>query len=143
MMLPLQFVIRLFLAALLPLGVVLPALAISSSSSGRAAPLAASPERSAMSQDQSKADATVEMAAGGFKPATVSVKPGQTVRFVNKDDRDYSLTTSDKKLKNFASGTVAPKNEWTYRVPGDTAAGSYAYNCKLRPRAKGTIKVAP
>lgn len=144
MMVPVQFVIRLFLAALLPLGVVLPALALGSTQS-RPEPARIqsgfSLSMTAIAQNQPKADAIVTLREGGFSPATVSAKPGQLVRFINNDERDYSLVTNDENLSSFSSGIIKPRKSWDFRVPSGTAAGNYAYTCKFRPRAKGTLRI--
>ncbi len=132
MMPPLKFVLRLFLLALVPMGLVLPALAFG--------PGASSSDRVDLSARQETA-VTVTMRDGTFNPATVDVAPGGRIKWVNADDRDYQLASSSKGLKAFKSGTIKRNGSWTYRVPSDASAGTYAYNCKLRPRAKGTIRV--
>ena len=130
--------LRLFLFALLPIALALPALAF----------VSRAPSRTPLARQQPRADVTVTIEEGRFSPNPVSVRAGQTVRWVNRDDRDYSLAPDDEggeggeaKLKGFASGTIKAGSSWTYRVPADASAGSYAYACRFRPRAKGTVRV--
>lgn len=134
MMPPLKFVLRLFLIALVPMALVLPALAFAPDGQrGDRVNLAA--------RQDSAATVTVTMREGAFNPSTVSVKAGARIKWVNADDRDYSLASSNKVLATFKSGTIKRNGSWTFTVPSDLAAGNYAYACKLRPRAKGTIRV--
>ena len=128
-----RFMLRLFLFALLPIALALPALAF----------VSREPSRTPLVRQQPSADVTVTIEEGRFSPDPVSVRAGQTVRWVNRDDRDYSLAPSgEAKLKGFASGTIKAGSSWTYRVPGEASAGSYAYACRFRPRAKGTVRVS-
>ena len=137
MMPPLKFVLRLFLIALVPMGLVLPALAFG--------PIGLGGDRAATSATslaaRQESVVTVTMRDGAFSPATVRAAPGQTIKWVNADDRDYQLASSSKELKSFKSGTIKRNGSWSYKVPSDLSAGAYAYACKLRPRAKGTIQI--
>ena len=140
MMPPAQFMARMFLAALLPLLVALPALAFGlvKASSPAPTPLAAADD------DEERDVVTITIRNGRFNPSTATVKPGQTVKWVNNDDRDYSLAATGKKdslLKGLSSGTLKPGKSWTFKIPDDQPSGTYPYACKLRPRAKGTLRV--
>lgn len=143
MMLPMQFMARMFLAAMLPLLAVLPALAF-----GLPGSSAEPPHLARLAQDErepKKADVTITIRNGSFNPSTASIKPGQTVRWVNRDDRDYSILASDRpnerKLPGLRSGIIKPGKSWTFKVPEDAQSGNYRYACKLRPRAKGILRV--
>jgi len=78
---------------------------------------------------------TVTIANDAFGPATVTVTPGTTVHFVNKDD-DAHTVTSDSGL--FDSKGLDTNASWSYtfRKPG-----TYHYFCELHPFMKGTIVV--
>ena len=72
-----------------------------------------------------------------YNPATLSIKPGETVMWVNKDDNDHTVTSDDgKTLKsdNLGSGD-------TYKYTFDKS-GKFKYHCKYHPRMKGTVIVA-
>ena len=128
-----SFMVRFCLAALLPLAIALPALAF-----GVGRRPAARPAVPLVAQPASAADVTVTIRDAGFRPDPAEARRGQTVRWVNRDDRDYSL---QGRLPGMRSGTLKPGGSWTYRVPADAPAGGHPYACKLRPRAKGTLKV--
>ena len=70
-----------------------------------------------------------------FLPATVTVHPGQTVRFIQDDDSAHTVTASDK---SFDSGNLNKKETWSHTF--DTA-GTYAYVCAYHPSMRGTIVV--
>lgn len=125
---------RLFFAALLPsllAALMVPNLAFS----GRNAPATRS---QAQEEEPRELDAVVNLADGRIDPAEITIRPGQRVRWQNKDDRDFSLVTSSRELKGFKSGWIKPGKSWDFRFE---QAGTYAYHCSLRPRARGTVKV--
>lgn len=129
--------LRLFFAALLPslLAIVMvPSLAFSE---GKVAVAPATEQE----DDRKKPDATVSLIRGAVAPATVTVRPGQTVRWENKDNRDFSLVASDREspeFKSFRSGNIKPGKSWDYRFEKE---GTFRYHCSIRPRAKGIVKV--
>jgi plastocyanin len=77
----------------------------------------------------------VSMLIAGFEPAMLTVKPGDRVRWVNKDLFPHTATAIDK---TFDSHSVAPAGTWTF-VAGK--AGTHAYACAFHPTMKGTIQV--
>lgn len=128
---------RLFFAALLPslLAIVaVPSLAISDGDVTVARAIEQEDERK-------KPDAVVSLVKGDVSPATITIRPGQTVRWLNKGNRDFSLATSEKdskEFKEFKSGVIKPGRSWDYRFEKE---GTFRYHCLLRPRAKGVVKV--
>jgi plastocyanin len=72
-----------------------------------------------------------------FTPATVRVKPGETIEFIN-DDGDAHTVTSSKKL--FDSGGLDTHDTWFHAFKD---AGTFAYICSLHPYMKGVIIVSP
>ena len=70
-----------------------------------------------------------------FKPDEVTIKKGQTVRWLNKDNRDHSILAKDQ---SFKSGNLrnGEKFEFTFKE-----AGTFDYICMLRPRMLGQIIV--
>lgn len=72
-----------------------------------------------------------------FQPATLTIKPGTTVRFTNNDGFGHTVTATDN---SYTSGTIASGTSYTHWY--DTA-GSYTYHCTIHSRMTGTIVVAP
>lgn len=79
----------------------------------------------------------VEIADLKYKPAKLKVKPGDTVVWVNADNRDHTVVSRDKP-KTFDSGKIAAGEEFdfTFEKPG-----KFEYGCEYHPRMKGTIEV--
>jgi len=76
---------------------------------------------------------TVEQAM--FGPATLTIRAGTTVTWVNHDG-DLHTVTSSQGL--FASPGLDPGDTFAYRF---TAPGTYPYFCAVHPHMKGTILV--
>jgi plastocyanin len=70
-----------------------------------------------------------------FVPSSVTIKPGDSVQFVNDDSTPHTATAADK---SFDSGNMDQNAKWTYAFK---TAGSYAYICTYHPYMKGTIVV--
>lgn len=71
-----------------------------------------------------------------YTPAKLTIKVGQTVRWINKDDNDHTVSAKDGSFKsdNLQSGETF---EHTFTKPG-----KFDYGCKYHPRMKGQITVA-
>jgi plastocyanin len=70
-----------------------------------------------------------------FSPATVRIKVGQTVEWVNGDPLAHTVTADDK---SWGSGFLNQGGRFTHRF---TAAGSFPYHCEPHPQMKGTVIV--
>lgn len=70
-----------------------------------------------------------------FKPATVTVKPGTTVTWVNRDNEPHTVSDSDKRFK---SGAMDTDEHFSYTF---AATGTYNYFCAIHPRMTGQIIV--
>jgi len=77
---------------------------------------------------------TVAMDGTRFIPATITVKRGDRVVWVNKDPFPHTATAG----QTFDSKSVAAGRSWSYvaRKPGE-----FAYVCTLHPGMKGTLIV--
>lgn len=66
-----------------------------------------------------------------FVPRMVTIAVGQTITFVNRDDKDHTATGGD-----WDTGTLAPGEsaQVTFDQPG-----TYAYACMFHPQMTGTI----
>ena len=82
-------------------------------------------------------DANVGIDNFAFTPATLTVKPGATVTFVNHDDIPHLVVAVDGKYRSKALDTN-DKFTVAFDKPGE-----YAYFCGLHPHMKGKIVVAP
>ena len=68
-----------------------------------------------------------------FKPATLTVKKGQTVKWVNKDSAPHTVTSD-----SFKSNSLQQNSFFTTTFD---KAGSFAYHCTFHPSMKGGIIV--
>jgi len=70
-----------------------------------------------------------------FEPATLTVKAGTTVTWVNHDDEPHTATATDKR---FNSKTLDNGDRFSQEF--DTP-GTYNYYCALHPKMTGKIIV--
>ena len=70
-----------------------------------------------------------------FEPATLTVKAGTTVTWVNHDDEPHTATASDKR---FNSKTLDNGDRFSQEFK---APGVYNYYCALHPHMTGKIIV--
>ncbi|MGE5142847.1 MAG: cupredoxin family copper-binding protein [Acidobacteriota bacterium] len=77
---------------------------------------------------------TVTMDGVKFEPATITVAPGDTVTWINKDPFPHTATAAGV----FDSREIAPGKSWKWTA---RKAGVYDYVCTLHPTMKGTITV--
>ena len=77
---------------------------------------------------------TVVMDGVAYQPATITVKRGATVSFVNKDPYPHTVTSAG----NFDSKEIAAGKTWKYTAK---KAGRFDYICTLHPNMKGTLVV--
>ncbi len=81
------------------------------------------------------AQTIVSVGKGRFAPAVVTVKVGESVLWVNDDDREHTV---DEVKGAFSSGKLKPKQTYSRRF---MTAGTYNYACRLHPREKGQVVV--
>lgn len=79
---------------------------------------------------------TVTIDAVSFKPATLTIKAGDSVVWVNKDIVAHTATAEGP--KGFESGALATGKSWK-RV--FKAKGDLAYICRFHPTMKGRLVV--
>ena len=92
-----------------------------------AASTAPSPEPSPIS--------TIHIRDFAYVPASVTIHPGQTVRFVQDDTSAHTVTAVDK---SFDSGNLDKGKSWTHTFDKE---GTYAYLCAYHPTMRGTVVV--
>lgn len=76
----------------------------------------------------------VEIRQFAFLPETVSVSPGDTIRWVNRDPVPHTATASNG---SWDSGRLEAESEWVM-VVGGAAAGDYV--CAYHPNMKATVQ---
>lgn len=70
-----------------------------------------------------------------FTPATMTVAPGTTVTWVNREDATHTVTADDK---SFDSGKLDTGKTFTHTF--DTA-GTYPYHCEIHYGMTGQVVV--
>jgi plastocyanin len=70
-----------------------------------------------------------------FDPEVLTVRPGDTVVWVNRDPVPHTATA---RSGAFDSGSVEPGKSWKYRAG---KPGSFPYFCAFHPTMKGVLKV--
>jgi plastocyanin len=80
---------------------------------------------------------TVWVTRGGFVPATISVKAGQSIRWVNRTAANHQIVADDS---SFSSPVLARNNAYSHVFAN---AGAFRYHDGLQPSVAGTVVVAP
>jgi len=94
---------------------------------------AAGPERSRRASKPAKHTATIE--AVQFQPATIEVKRGDSIVWINKDPFPHSVTSASGR---FDSKQIQPGESWTYKAQ---QPGNVPYVCTLHPTMKAALHV--
>lgn len=81
------------------------------------------------------AGTSVRMAGSRFEPATLTIAPGQTVRWFNDDVAPHTVSAKDG---SWDSGNLSPGASFERRFE---AQGSYPYVCVYHPGMAGTVEV--
>jgi plastocyanin len=79
-------------------------------------------------------------ASNGFGPKSVTVKPGVTVYWTNKDHAPHNAVAS-KKVNGKAAFTSGSPKTGNFSAKAPSKAGTYAYICQVHPFMKGTLVV--
>ena len=70
-----------------------------------------------------------------FQPASLSVKAGTKVTWVNRDDEPHTATEDNQR---FNSKTLDTNDQFSFTF---TQPGTYTYFCALHPKMRGQIVV--
>jgi len=70
-----------------------------------------------------------------FSVSTLTVKKGESVKWINNDLVPHTVTALDK---SFDSQTIAPGKTWTYRTK---KTGQFPYKCEFHPSMKASLSV--
>jgi len=71
-----------------------------------------------------------------FTPSSVTVAPGTTVTWINKDDVPHTVVSDDK--TTFRSKALDTDEQFSYTF---TKTGTYGYFCSVHPRMTGAVVV--
>lgn len=71
-----------------------------------------------------------------FYPSTITVKAGETVTWINRDDEPHTVVSVGKKFQK--SSALDTDQEFTITLG---APGTYEYFCSVHPKMTGTIVV--
>lgn len=71
-----------------------------------------------------------------FEPQTLTVKSGEQITWVNKDDEPHTVVSVEKQFKK--STALDTDQEFTVTA---AAPGTYTYFCSVHPKMTGTIIV--
>ena len=83
---------------------------------------------------------TITIRNFAFSPATLTVKTGATVTWINDDSAPHTVVSDDGAPVPFASARLATGDSFQQTF---TRAGTYTYHCSIHPSMKGTIIVEP
>lgn len=78
---------------------------------------------------------TIVIEAMKFTPDSLTVRPGDTVIWVNKDAFPHNARALNR---GFRSPDIAPEGSWKFKA---TKKGTFAYICTLHPTMKANIVV--
>lgn len=81
-------------------------------------------------------EAEVEIEDFTFQPGELTVAPGTTVVWKQRDDAPHTVTADDE---SFDSGTMQDRDEFTLTFD---EPGTYPYHCHVHPSMTGTVTVA-
>ena len=70
-----------------------------------------------------------------FEPATLTVKKGERVTWVNKDLFPHTATAE---AREFDSGAISANGSWTFQT---RTRGTFGYRCVLHPTMTGSLVV--
>ena len=71
-----------------------------------------------------------------FDPPQVEIAVGDSVMWTNNDDRDHTVSASDK---SFKSDNLGKNGTFEHKF---TKAGKFNYACSYHPRMKGIVVVS-
>jgi plastocyanin len=81
---------------------------------------------------------TVVIEGMQFKPALLTIYPGDSVTWVNNDIVVHTATTPASAKQRFDSRPIAVGKAWTHTL---TEVGTHDYVCTYHPTMRGVVKV--
>jgi plastocyanin len=78
----------------------------------------------------------IEIKDFAFNPQTLTVKSGETVTWINRDEEPHTVVSVGKKFKR----STALDTDQEFAITAG-APGTYTYFCSVHPKMTGTIVV--
>lgn len=78
----------------------------------------------------------IEIKDFAFNPQTITIKAGEKVTWINRDDEPHTVVSVEKQFKK--STALDTDQEFTITA---SAPGTYTYFCSVHPKMTGTIVV--
>src|SRR5215469_7543580 len=78
----------------------------------------------------------IEIKDFAFNPKTTTVKSGQKITWINRDEEPHTVVSVEKQFKK--SSALDTDQEFTITAG---APGTYTYYCSVHPKMTGTIVV--
>lgn len=97
--------------------------------------MAAVPLALVVAAETQPAPAQIVIDTFAFAPRDLTVAPGTTVTWVNKDETPHTIVTDDEAIR---SGALDTGDQFSFRFD---STGTYAYHCSLHPHMTGTVIV--
>jgi len=104
---------------------------------GNTAPATVTGENASNSPQQNQK--TISILNYVFDPATVTIKTGTTVTWVNNDPISHKIV-SVTNPPVFSSDNISQGGSYSFTF---TTAGTFGYFCQIHPMMKGSIVVTP
>jgi len=79
---------------------------------------------------------TIEIKDFNFNPKTLTVKSGEKITWINRDEEPHTVVSVEKQFKK--SSALDTDQEFTITAG---APGTYTYFCSVHPKMTGTIIV--
>jgi plastocyanin len=70
-----------------------------------------------------------------FMPQDITVAPGATVTWVNRDDVQHAVASTDK---TFKSKVLCTDDKFSFKF---NEPGAYEYHCSIHPKMRGKVIV--
>ena len=96
----------------------------------------------ALAGEMKEADTTdnnqnrIEIKDFAFNPQTITVKSGQTITWINRDEEPHTVVSVEKQFKK----SSALDTDQSFTITAGTP-GTYTYFCSVHPKMTGTIVV--
>ena len=78
----------------------------------------------------------IEIKDFAFNPKTITVKSGEKITWINRDEEPHTIVSVEKQFKK--STALDTDQEFTITA---SAPGTYTYFCSVHPKMTGTIVV--
>jgi plastocyanin len=79
---------------------------------------------------------TIEIKDFAFNPQTLTVKSGETITWINRDDEPHTVVSVGKKFQK----SSALDTDQAFTITAG-APGTYEYFCSVHPKMTGTIVI--